>query len=595
MGGTATGSGGDYQLSINGVNQGASGTISIPVGASQLAFALKLINDGNPDVDKTAVINLTNLVNVNPGATTQFTQTIVDVVSPPTAGFAAASSSGLESVVNASIPVTLSRVSTQTVTVDYAVTGGTAVGGGVDYTLSSGTLTFPPGTTTQNIPLTVVDDTIVEPSETVVIGLSNFVNATAGGVTHTYTIIDNDANDLVLNGAGGSTLNGVAINTCGGGSTCNAANPYIISADTTFSSVTMTNGAVMRGSAWTSGVPAPGNGILRFEVSGNLSVDSTSLIQMNGLGYTAANGPGTGVLANNTGSGGAYGGESGWSSQGAAGALPYGDLVNPVDPGSGGGNAGCCGAGGTGGGAILIAVYGTLTLNGTISTNGTAATSQAGGGAGGAVNITSGVFGGSTGSLSNGGAVGSVGIGGGGSGGRISITYTTDAFSGGIGNLVTNAFGGLSGTQSGAAGTVFLKQLGVNANGRLLVDNNGVSVLVTTRLIQNYTFDVLTLEESGESRDQVRNSLLATTTNYVNSPAITNFGTWSDSISNIAGYTLHNYGAVSFPGGNITIGAGGTLDWGLPTLSATGITVLAGGTLTHPANTNLQTYVPTSR
>ena len=44
-------------------------------------------------------------------------------------------------------------------TVDYAITGGTATGGGVDYTLASGTLTFVPGVTSQNISVTVMNDT----------------------------------------------------------------------------------------------------------------------------------------------------------------------------------------------------------------------------------------------------------------------------------------------------------------------------------------------------------------------------------------------------------------------------------------------------
>jgi hypothetical protein len=44
--------------------------------------------------------------------------------------------------------------------VDYAVSGGTATGGGVDYTLASGTLTFNPGVTTQNISVAIVNDTL---------------------------------------------------------------------------------------------------------------------------------------------------------------------------------------------------------------------------------------------------------------------------------------------------------------------------------------------------------------------------------------------------------------------------------------------------
>src|SRR5207247_2408934 len=75
----------------------------------------------------------------------------------------------------------------------YSVTGGSATGGGVDYTLASGTLSFAPGVTNLNISLTVVNDALDEDDETIQIALSSPANATLGAITtHTYTILDND-------------------------------------------------------------------------------------------------------------------------------------------------------------------------------------------------------------------------------------------------------------------------------------------------------------------------------------------------------------------------------------------------------------------
>ena len=108
----------------------------------------------------------------------------------PTVGFAASSSSGGEATTPALIPVTLS--SAATVTVNYAVTGGTASGGGVDYTLASGQLSFSGGTLTQNISLALVNDNLPEPNETVQITLSSPSGAVLGLATHVFTIIDND-------------------------------------------------------------------------------------------------------------------------------------------------------------------------------------------------------------------------------------------------------------------------------------------------------------------------------------------------------------------------------------------------------------------
>jgi hypothetical protein len=90
------------------------------------------------------------------------------------------------------ISVRLSAPFTANVTVSYAVTGGTATSG-LDYTLIPGTLTFAPGETVKNISLTIINDSVVEPDETVIIALSAPTNATLGSiVTHTYTILNDD-------------------------------------------------------------------------------------------------------------------------------------------------------------------------------------------------------------------------------------------------------------------------------------------------------------------------------------------------------------------------------------------------------------------
>ncbi|HUW83276.1 MAG TPA: Calx-beta domain-containing protein, partial [Phycisphaerae bacterium] len=113
-------------------------------------------------------------------------------VPPPTVEFDAVSSSGDESVTPVNLSVSLSAASDQTVTVDYAVTGGTAVDPN-DYAIAAGPLTFDPGVTQQDIVITVVDDGLVESDETIEVTLSDPSNAILGTNTvHTYTINDND-------------------------------------------------------------------------------------------------------------------------------------------------------------------------------------------------------------------------------------------------------------------------------------------------------------------------------------------------------------------------------------------------------------------
>lgn len=89
------------------------------------------------------------------------------------------------------VPVTLFPASTSNVTVNYATGGGTATAG-VDYQATSGTLTFAPGTTQQNVPITVIGDTNLEPDEIVIVTLSNPSGATLLFPTGIGRIIDDD-------------------------------------------------------------------------------------------------------------------------------------------------------------------------------------------------------------------------------------------------------------------------------------------------------------------------------------------------------------------------------------------------------------------
>ena len=68
--------------------------------------------------------------------------------------------------------VSLSRVATGTVTVDYLTRDGTAIAG-QDYTATSGTLTFAAGETTGTVAVPVLDDAHDEGSETMKLKLSN--------------------------------------------------------------------------------------------------------------------------------------------------------------------------------------------------------------------------------------------------------------------------------------------------------------------------------------------------------------------------------------------------------------------------------------
>ena len=50
--------------------------------------------------------------------------------------------------------------------------GGTAAGGGVDYTVSGSQLVIPAGSTTGTVAVTAVDDALDEDGETVLVGIT---------------------------------------------------------------------------------------------------------------------------------------------------------------------------------------------------------------------------------------------------------------------------------------------------------------------------------------------------------------------------------------------------------------------------------------
>ena len=81
----------------------------------------------------------------------------------------------------------------------------------MDYLLFS-PATITSGSTTTNISATIVDDSVGEANETIIVTISNPTNATLGTNTqHTYTITDDDATKLGFNQQPSNTAAGSSI------------------------------------------------------------------------------------------------------------------------------------------------------------------------------------------------------------------------------------------------------------------------------------------------------------------------------------------------------------------------------------------------
>ncbi len=95
------------------------------------------------------------------------------------------------------IKVSLNAVSTKDVTVEYTTADNTAVSS-TDYVAASGTLTITAGSTSANISVKIIGDTVYEPDEAFVILMTGPTNATLGNSTSTVIIKNDDPAPVVL-------------------------------------------------------------------------------------------------------------------------------------------------------------------------------------------------------------------------------------------------------------------------------------------------------------------------------------------------------------------------------------------------------------
>ena len=167
-------------------------TISAGSTSGTITIA-SIVNDSLDEDNETVIVTLSSPSNAGLGSDSVHTYTIFDNDNAPVVDFNSTSSNGAESVSSKAITVDLSAVSAKNVTVNYAVTG-TATGSGTDYTLADGTLTISAGSSSGTITIaSIVDDSLDEANETVILTLSSPSNASLGtDSTHTYTITDNE-------------------------------------------------------------------------------------------------------------------------------------------------------------------------------------------------------------------------------------------------------------------------------------------------------------------------------------------------------------------------------------------------------------------
>ena len=216
---------GDFSISSNT-------TLSIAAGATSSTGTVTVsANDNTTDEPNKSVTisgSATNTQGINDPA--NLTLTITDDDPEPSLSINSLSvTEGDTGTANLVFTVTLNTASGKEVTVNYADAGTGTATSGTDYTaLSSGTLTFTAGDTSEQITVTVSGDNLDENDETVLITLSGASNASIATATGTGTITDDEATPAVT-----LALSPTEIPENGGSSTVTATLDVVSSADTT--------------------------------------------------------------------------------------------------------------------------------------------------------------------------------------------------------------------------------------------------------------------------------------------------------------------------------------------------------------------------
>ena len=174
----------------------ASGTLTFAPGVISQKLNVAVAGDTVVEPDETFTVSLANPSGAALGTATATASVTNDdtavVVTPPTVSISNATvAEGNSGSSNLAFTVSLSKASTSTVTVGYSTANGTATAG-QDYTAASGTLSFAPGVTSQQVGVVVAGDTAVEPDETLTVSLSNASGATIATASATGTIVSDD-------------------------------------------------------------------------------------------------------------------------------------------------------------------------------------------------------------------------------------------------------------------------------------------------------------------------------------------------------------------------------------------------------------------
>jgi acetoacetate decarboxylase len=188
--------------SLNGTDYTfLNGTATIAAGQTFVDVPLNVIDDTLIESNETAILTLSTSSNYTVGASNTATVTIADndqnTVTVSAIDASAAEVISGQTANPGTYRITRIGSTSSAVTVPYTMSGTSL--NGTDYTFLNGTATIAAGQTFVDVPLNVIDDTLIESNETAILTLSTSSNYTVGATnTATVTIADNDQNTVTV-------------------------------------------------------------------------------------------------------------------------------------------------------------------------------------------------------------------------------------------------------------------------------------------------------------------------------------------------------------------------------------------------------------
>jgi len=166
-----------------------NGTLTFAPTVQSITVPITILTDAIDEENETFTLSLSSPTNAVLG-TASGTITISDDDSAPTISI---SDNSTISEASGATPlvVSLSTASERIITVNYTTANGTA-NSASDYVAASGTLTFNANVTSQSVPISIIQDAVDEPNETIIVNLASAVNATISDASGILTITDDD-------------------------------------------------------------------------------------------------------------------------------------------------------------------------------------------------------------------------------------------------------------------------------------------------------------------------------------------------------------------------------------------------------------------